>query len=183
MLSAGEVGPGKPCPVLGLPVQEVCAGIKQVPWRVLKMAKDGDGCSTKKVWGAGSPLCLSSTLRSFFCLLSHVPPRSQKGHTCRATSTHPQCLLHLLLLHSIIHQDHCGLSSRSIQSHSRPIAGPPFRSSFQVPAHRWMRSYPHCPKPQLRYDSKVTNKCGGHRLNFPGVGEPQREISNCESRG
>lgn len=117
-------------------------------------------------------------LPRLMCL--HVHRRATLAEPPLPTHHH---LLHLLLLHSIIHQDRCGLSSRSIQSHSRPIAGAPFRSSFQVPAHRWMRSYPHCPKPQLRYDSKVTNKRGGHRLNFPSVGEPLREISNCESRG
>lgn len=50
------------------------------------------------------------------------------------------------------------------------------------PASRSLYSYPHCPKPQLSYDYKVTSKCEGHRLNIPSVGEPQREIRNCELR-
>lgn len=68
----------------------------------------------------------------FFCLLSCVPPCSKNGHTCRALFTHPQCHLHLLLLHSVVHQDQCSPSSSSIRAHSGPTAGPPFRSSLRV---------------------------------------------------
>lgn len=112
-----------PCPVQG-----GCEGIKQVPWRALKVVRDGDRCPARCA-------CLSSTggaLYGVFCLLSCVPPCSKNGHTCRALFTHPQCHLHLLLLHSVVHQDQCSPSSSSIRAHSGPTAGSPFSSSLRV---------------------------------------------------
>ena len=87
-----------------------------------------------------------------------------------------------LLIQSHVHQDQCGPSSRSTQVQPVLELNPPLRSSFQVLGCGWMHSHLHCSKPQLHYNSRIISKHGGHQLNFPSVGEPQRKISSCESR-
>lgn len=161
------------------PLQEGCEGIKQVPWRAWKVVRDEEGCPAKRIWQTGSPLVYPAQeghIKELFCPLSHVFPCSKNDQPCKSCSPPPSAIS-TFFLHTLFTKTSVSLPPTPLRHISIPQI-----DLFSVSASRSSHSYSLYHKPQLSHDYKVTTKHGRYRLNIPGVGKPQREFSNCESR-
>lgn len=108
--------------------------------------------------------------------MSNVFPCSKNDQPCKSCSPTPSAIS-TFFLHTLFTKISVALPPTPLRHTSIPQP-----DIFPGSASRSLHPYSPYHKPQLSHDYKVTYKHGRYKLNIPGMGKPQREFSNCESK-